>query len=67
MQCFSLGGDERWTSRNCIAGENSIMIVGGANTAQWDFDEEALQVSGRSFDAPELPRVPHHQPRGECI
>lgn len=44
MQCFSLGGDERWTSRNCIAGENSIMIVGGANTAQWDFDEEALQL-----------------------
>ena len=26
------------------AGENSIMIVGGANTADWDFDEGALQV-----------------------
>jgi hypothetical protein len=22
------------------------MIVGGANTAEWDFDEEARQVSG---------------------
>lgn len=27
------------------AGENSIMIVGGANTAEWQFSEEALQVS----------------------
>ena len=26
------------------AGENSIMIVGGANTADWDFNEGALQV-----------------------
>ncbi|CAL5227637.1 g10642 [Coccomyxa viridis] len=26
------------------SGENSIMIVGGANTADWEFDESALQL-----------------------
>ncbi|CAK0752448.1 hypothetical protein CVIRNUC_002147 [Coccomyxa viridis] len=26
------------------SGENSIMIVGGANTAEWQFSEEALQL-----------------------
>lgn len=27
-----------------LTGENSILIVGGANTAAWDFDDAALQV-----------------------
>ena len=29
------------------AGENSIIIVGGANTADWELDEGALQVCFR--------------------
>lgn len=28
----------------CSAGENSIVIVGGANTAEWNIDEESRQV-----------------------
>ena len=26
----------------CLAGENSIMIVGGANTAEWQFQMRKL-------------------------
>lgn len=29
----------------CAAGENSIIIVGGANMAAWEFDDAALDVS----------------------
>ena len=33
------------------AGENSIIIVGGANTAEWELGEEASQVTAL-FSAP---------------
>ena len=36
------------------AGENSIIIVGGANTAPWDFDEAAVEVGD-----PEAPNAPY--------